>query len=64
MRGSVSTCQALTAASAPKDTHCKVMADAARVSGVMHTHTHTSLTVWCLLGDTLYENNTLEKHYM
>lgn len=42
MSGSVSTCQALTAASAPEDTHCKEMVNVARVSGVVHT-------VWCIV---------------
>lgn len=36
--GSASTCQALTAASAPEDTHCTKMGGAAKVSALMHTH--------------------------
>lgn len=55
--GSVSTCQALTAASAPEDTHSKGMGNAAGVSGVMNTHTHTSVTVWCMVY-THYGNNS------
>lgn len=51
MSGSVSTCQARTAAYAPKDTHCRETGDTARVSGVIetHTHTHTSVTVLSLI---------------
>lgn len=37
MIGSASTCQALTAASAPEDIHCKETVDTARVSGVVRT---------------------------
>lgn len=50
--GSVSTCQALTAASAPEDTHSTKMADAAKVSWVMHTHNELNSYKWgslCLI---------------
>lgn len=38
--GSVSTCQDLTAASAPEDTHSKETGNAARVSAGNHTHAY------------------------
>lgn len=57
MSGSVSTCRALTAASAQEDTHSKETDDAARVSGVMHTHYTHLLTVTCVVCGMFSQND-------
>lgn len=44
MTGSVSTCLALTVASAPEDTPSKEMDEAARVSGTLHALIYTNIT--------------------
>lgn len=43
MTGSVSTCLAPTAASAPEDTPSKEMDEAARVSGTLNTLIHINI---------------------